>query len=196
VRLIEIELCHADSSGEQILATENLNINDISSYGAEGADILPTFGPCYIEFYKEPEDSRTILSNQYEDQNDEDAENYFNNSSNIYWPVRGNGAIYVGRLCMKIYSSSVNNTNESNEIKYDRQIDKNKEESDYSIESIQDFDESATDKLIRKVLAKNNFFNTYHINKNFVAFAMIKEATMIDNRFKNGDISFQLCVGK
>lgn len=54
VRSIKLELCDSDNS---ILAVEYLDIDDISDY--KDRYLLPTIGPCYIDFYSEPYQSRT-----------------------------------------------------------------------------------------------------------------------------------------
>jgi hypothetical protein len=207
-------LCNADPSGEVILATEYLNISDISSYNSNGIDFLPTFGPRYIDFYDDPENSRVRKANRNLDESKldfnmdvdvkEEMNVQFNNSKNTYAPVCGDGAFYVGRLYMRIKSKAVANLYEqalSN-------INESSSESDYyedddDDENDEEYDDTEIDRgRVRHSSSKtvsskgSGQINSSDNVKDFVAFAMINEVTMIDSRFEKGEISFQLCVGK
>ncbi len=54
IRLFKIELCSESSFGIEILAEENVDIDQISDYRSSSY-FLPTLGPSFIDLYTEPQ---------------------------------------------------------------------------------------------------------------------------------------------
>ena len=186
IRLIKIELCSKDTFGETVLATEYLDIDEISEF--EEGYFLPTFGPCGIDLYTEPNNLR-IKQGPLED----DANLNFNvlNENMIdgcccrpdpsekfempraYISVSGScpgGGAYAARLFMGINSFEVE---KKNTRLYENQRKKKKKV--YKVE--------------------NGESGLKMKSEEFLAFLMIGEATMIDPRLKD-DLSFRLGFGK
>lgn len=174
VRLCKIELCAVDPSGERVLSTEYLAINDISNF-LNDVQYLPTYGPRYVDLYNEPNNKRikrTFSSGTGDDDfsnsgsaNNSNSHSSSRSSHDTYLPLVAKGAFYVARLYMSIYSMSA----------------------------------ARPSSVLKESLQTNNSLSQeLMINpreKRFVAFAIINEVTMIDSRYLNGELSFQLCIG-
>lgn len=172
IRLFQIELCSEESFGDKVLATEYLNIEEISDYSVDG--FYPTFGPSNIDLYSEPGNQRirsntlnssnSDLSNIGEVLPDTTSDN-FTSINKSYIPINGStpgGGDYVARLLLKIESNSLKSSkHKTNLVKQEENIQAN---------------------ILRN-------------KKNFTLFAMISDVNMIDQRYQN-DLSFQLCIGK
>ena len=168
--------------GETVLANEYLNIDDISEY--QKGYFLPTFGPCSIDMYTEPNNLRikegpidedlnydlNVLNEDIVDghclQLNKSEKNY---SPRSYIPVSGSkpgGGSYVARLFMGVTSIAVDNKNTKIEV-----LEK------------------------KDVLILNNKIGFHQADENFMAFVMISEATAIEPRLTE-PVTFRLCLGK
>jgi hypothetical protein len=155
------------------LATEYLNLNEVSNYRQPNT-YFPTYGPCYVEIFEKPNNYRIKKTNKNIKSTDDSKTNNLNENIDssdkyeldIYDSIVADGSFYVGRLLMSVESKR--------------------------IQSSSDFK-----NLLRR--NKDSFFNKNSNNKyiytEFISFVMLDQITMIDSRFKNGDISIKLCMG-
>lgn len=168
----KIELCTETKSGEQTLATEYLNLNEVSNYRQPNT-YFPTYGPCYVEIFEKPNNYRIKKTNKNIKSTDDNKTNTLNenmelfdkNELDIYDSIVADGSFYVGRLFMSVESKR--------------------------IQSSSDFK-----NLLRR--NKGSFFNKNvhnYVISEFITFAVLDQITMIDSRYKNGDISIKLCMG-
>ena len=182
VRLFKIQLCSREATSERVLATEFISIFDISNYlpyKDKMGQFLPTYGPRFIDLYDQPENSRVRKTPE----NFSDDEFSFDEDLNLslskeksnsptYSPVSGNGSFFVARLLLKIESKKAISSKET------EASEKN------GSSGVQN--KAKTEEVVK---SKEEI-------RDFVAFAIISEVSMIDQRFSAGEISFQLCVGK
>ena len=162
-----------------VLATEYLNIDDISDYTNDDY-FLPTLGPCNIDFYTEPHNFRINknklvrsngLNNSVDNVNEEQQTDgqKVKFTQRTYIPIYGDahsgGGDYVARLflCVKSFKHLRNSSVQKHEEEM-KQLEKTKE-------------------------------NLRENVKNFLLFAIINEATIIDPRYSNSQLSFRLCLG-
>ncbi len=155
------------------MATEYLNLNEVSNYRQPNT-YFPTYGPCYVEIFEKPNNYRIKKTNKNIKSTDDSKTNNLNENIDssdkyeldIYDSIVADGSFYVGRLLMSVESKR--------------------------IQSSSDFK-----NLLRR--NKDSFFNKNSNNKyiytEFISFVMLDQITMIDSRFKNGDISIKLCMG-
>lgn len=157
------------------MVTEYLDIDSISDY-TKDTFFYPTFGPCNIDLYSEPDNqrikSKTVNGSNVDlinlDNNNElkpvKQNDLPRNLNRSYVPVNGSspgGGDYVARLLLGINSTKLENF-------------KNKDE----ITQIVQINDQVMDQ----------------IKKDFVVFVMLSEVTMIDPKYHD-NISFQLCIG-
>ena len=150
---------------------------------------MPTYGPRYIDLYDQPENSRVrkMTEDMFEDEhsfgeNSSISSNKEKNHVTFYSPVSGNGAFYVARLLLKIESKKVIHSKKS------------------TVETTNGNPTSTSQTATIRQESQNvpipvEIIKTNEEIKEFVAFAIISEVTMIDSRYSNGEISFQLCLG-
>ena len=192
--MLKIELCaHHDHSGESVLATEYLNINDISNYENQ-FPFIPTFGPMPIDMYSQPNNLRqerrfSNEPNQFdddrfetEDQEKEDNDLKNNTSTGEYIsfsPLVANGALYVARVYLSIFSKTVTNIIAANTILSALPTNEN--------------------DIMEKMQSKGGL-DSIKIFKNkraeFITFLLLDEVTLIDSRYQYCEICFQLTMGK
>ncbi len=106
VSLFKIELCSETSSGETILASEYLKIDDISSFQSEFA-FSPTYGPRFVDLYSEPNNTRT--KKEYLEENDIECDTFSGHTdlTHDYMPLSGHGAFYIAQLNINISSKKI-----------------------------------------------------------------------------------------
>lgn len=68
VWLIKIELCNAlngvgTGADEVVLATEYINLREVSNFCTDDPTFLPTFGPQHVDFYSKPNNLRIQKTN-------------------------------------------------------------------------------------------------------------------------------------
>ena len=192
VRLLKIQLCsNPDTTTEQIFATEYISIFDIckEQFEVTSENCLPTYGTRYIDMYNKPENKRTImaksdlLSNEF-DQDEQSILNYNSKiKSNSYESMPGNCALYVARLLLEVQS-----TKEINELIKENSINELSPKKKKSADS--DLQNSVSTEIPKTLL-----FKPPEQTVDFLAFIMINEVSMIDKRFSDGKIRFQLCIG-
>ncbi len=184
VRLFKIELCLQNSSlEEKVIASEYLTIQDLSNYTKEEF-YFPTFGPRYIDLYDKPDNCR-IRKNIEDDlcdeliiDNDQLNPDYNKDRSERSTYTSIKPANYIARLLISVESQEIPSQKKSNNLNLSLSNSfRDKSEFDLGLTKFESID-------------LNSF------KKDFVAFAIISECSMIDKRFKNGEISFQLCLGK
>ncbi len=151
------------------MATEYFNLNEVSNYRQPNT-YFPIYGPCYVEIFEKPNNYRIKKTNKNVKLADdkllnENIETTDKNELDIYDSIVADGSFYVGRLLMSVESKR--------------------------IQSSSDFK-----NLLRR--NKGSFFNNKidkYIYVNYISFVMIDQITMIDSRYKNGDITIKLCMG-
>ena len=93
-----------------------------------------------------------------------------------YDSLNANGSNYIGRLLLSISSSCNKDKNQGHNKDENQGHNKDKNQGHADNESL--------------------VLNTTVQIGQFIAICVISDANMIDNRFKNGNIKFQLCFGK
>jgi hypothetical protein len=184
VRVLKFELCtnNGGGSNEVILASEYVTLNELSSYETQHS-YMPTFGPRHIDLYNQPNNLRgekqlSDAPSQFDvcgDQEDLAAATSSNNQSNEYVsfiPMNGFGVFYAARLFMSISSNSSTSPNSKSIAINDL---------------IENMYKNAAPKKTRILKSRR---------AEFLAFVVIDEVTMIDSRYQNADLNFQLTIGK
>lgn len=178
VRLFKIELCTEDTSGERVLAKEYLSINEISNYHRD-EPFLPTYGPSFIDLYSEPNNLRIkkILKDSNED--DEDFGLLKTNSKmNLNRNQEDEGLKENDRIYMPLGGNG--------SFYVARMF--------LSISSKKISQHSELKESMKKSFKRIDIKQKPQLSE-FMAFCLINECTMIDSRYQNGELSFQLCVG-
>lgn len=61
---MKLELCSGNGTQDDIvLATEYINLNELSNFKADDDTFYPTFGPRYIDLYSKPNNLRVKRAN-------------------------------------------------------------------------------------------------------------------------------------
>ena len=171
VRMFKIQLCTEEAPRvERVLASEYLTIYDISSY-TKDFFYLPAYGPRFINLYDQPENCR--LKKTLNEQCGDDLLVH-NNLNSSYYKIRSErntySSIRPNNFIARVYLSvETEDLSESNDLNNNN---RNSAESNDSIS-----------------------FNYQNFNEEFVAYAVINEVSMIDPRFKNGQLKFQMTLG-
>ena len=164
-------MCSESASGDLVLAKEYLSLNDICNYRVDDP-FVPTYGPRFIDMYNKPNNVR--IQKKVNETCDEDyAANDFSNfnfcqtelDNDRYTPLTSNGAFYVARLFFGIASKKISQHSELKE------------------------------SMKSPSYLKPNYLNSKSVLNEFFTFIMIDDVNMIDSRYQNGEISFQLCIG-
>ncbi len=175
--MFKIQLCTEEAPRvERVLASEYLTIYDISSY-TKDFFYLPAYGPRFINLYDQPDNCR--LKKNFNDQCSDDLlvrnnlnSNYYKLRSerNTYSSIRPNN--FIARVYLSVETEDLS---ESNDLCRSIQNNNNRNSTE---------------------LNDSTSFGYQDFNEEFVAYAVINEVSMIDPRFKNGQLKFQMTLGK